>query len=50
MRLELQRSWGVTTKATPRKTTSPRSKSREADAERDEGPDGCTKWRDGHLR
>ena len=35
MRLELQRSWTVTTKETPRKTTSPRSKRREADAERD---------------
>lgn len=50
VRLEPQRSLGVTTKETPWKTTSPRSKSKEAEAERDEGPDGGTKWRGGHLR
>lgn len=47
VRLEPQKSWDVTRMETPRKITSSKSKSREADAETDEDLKG---WRDGYIR
>ena len=46
MRLEPEKSHGVTRMETPSKITRSRSKSREADAERGENLEG---WRDGHI-